>query len=248
MRGELSVLRDRPALAERAARVVAQRLAAAVEARGTASLVLAGGTTPRELYHRLALPPFVKQIPWAELDILWSDERAVPPDHPESNYRLAQTALLAHVPLRPERIHRIPGELPPAEAARRYEREIRHAFGLDAGELPRFDLVLLGVGSDGHTASLFPRTAALSTTDQLAAANWVPRLGAQRVTLTFPALNHAAAVLVLVAGADKAEALARVLEGGEAIDDCPARGIAPEAGKLLWLVDEAAASRLAEKG
>lgn len=220
----------------------------AIAARGQAMIALTGGTTPRSLYQLLATPAYASQLDWSRTQIWFGDERGVGPDDPESNFGMARDALLAHVPLPAANIHRMPGELDPAEAARRYTAELQTAFGLAPGAWPRFDLIWLGMGPDGHTASLFPGTAALSVTDQLCVANDVPHLNAHRITLTFPVLNAAALVAFLVAGEDKAAMVARVLEAdrSDPATLLPAQRVAPINGQLLWLLDLDAAGQLHE--
>lgn len=242
-RARVLLERDAAAAARRAAEEVVARAEAAVRARGRFAVALAGGRTPQALHALLADPaaPFRARVPWGETEVFFGDERCVPPDHPDSNYGAARAALLDHVPLAPARVHRWRGEDPdPEAAARAYEAELRAALG-PGGGAPRLDLALLGLGGDGHTASLFPGTAALAVTDRLAAANRVPRLDAWRLTLTLPALRAARAVLFLVAGEEKAEAVRAVLEE-EA--DLPAARVRPDDGALLWVLDAAAASRL----
>ncbi|HVT57220.1 MAG TPA: 6-phosphogluconolactonase [Thermoanaerobaculia bacterium] len=211
------------------------------------SVALAGGGTPRALYQLLADcgEPFRGAVPWPQLHVFWGDERHVPPDHPESNYRMAREALLDRVPVEAAHVHRIAAEEPDAErAAERYEAELRSCFALPVGGLPRFDLLLLGMGEEGHTASLFPASPALSEQRRLVAAPWVPAHATFRITLTPPVLNAAAEVVFLVAGEAKAAALAEVLEGERRPWLYPAQIVGPERGRLLWLVDRDAASRL----
>lgn len=203
------------------------------------SVALSGGSTPRALYERLAAAEMAERIPWRKVHLFWGDERCVPPDHPDSNYGLTAAALLRHIPLPPENIHRIAGELPPAEAARRYEAELRAFFG----ETPAFDLVFLGMGEDGHTASLFPGSPALNESHRWAVEvehTVAPPPLVWRVTLTFRVLNAARRVVFLVSGAAKAAMFAQVWRGG----DFPAAQIRPQDGELLWLVDRDAAARL----
>jgi 6-phosphogluconolactonase len=239
---------DAAALVRRAAEEVASRAEAAAAARGRFTVALSGGSTPRGLYALLADAgaPFRARVPWGATHVFFGDERCVPPDHPDSNYGMARAALLARVPLDPAKVHRMRGELAdPGLAALEYEAELDEAFALHEGERPRLDVVLLGMGPDGHTASLFPDTAALEERAHLVTANWVPRLAAHRITMTFPALNAARAVLFLVAGADKAERVADVLERGAAL---PAARVRPERGELVWLLDAAAAGALRAQG
>jgi 6-phosphogluconolactonase len=214
-------------------------------------VALSGGGTPRGLHTLLADPaePFRAAVPWDRLHVFWGDERPVPPDHPDSNYRMAHDTLLRHVPVPPEHVHRIVAEDPDhARAAARYAETLARVFAahgrLESG-WPRFDLVLLGMGGDGHTASLFPGGDALREATRPVVAAWVAKLGTHRITLTPPVLNGADAVMLLVTGSDKAAALAAVLEGPRQPDVYPSQAIRPRTGRLLWLVDAAAAARLA---
>jgi 6-phosphogluconolactonase len=246
----LRVLADAPAVQQAAAEVFAAETAAAVRARGAAFVALSGGSTPRALHALLAdeAGPFRARVPWASLHVFWGDERHVPPDHADSNYRMARETLLSRVPIQPGQIHRMPGEeRDAARAAERYAETLRQVFvahGRLAERWPRFDLVLLGMGADGHTASLFPGTGAVHEAQRLVVAPWVPKLGSHRITLTAPVLNHASTAAFLVTGADKAEALAAVLEGPPQPDVYPSQVVRPLDGTLLWLVDRAAAARL----
>jgi len=210
------------------------------------SVALAGGSTPRGLYQLLTHPPYVSQIAWERLRIFWGDERQVPPDHQDSNFRMAQEAFLSQVPIPPHQVFRIEGELAPDEAARRYEWVLRQQFGVADGEVPRFDLILLGMGADGHTASLFPGTSAVAESHKLVAAPWVESQQTYRVTLTPPVLNAAKDVIFLVSGPDKAIALQVVLEGPRDPDRYPAQVVQPKDGQVLWLIDSAAACHLSE--
>lgn len=218
----------------------------AIAEQGMAQIALTGGSTPRAFYQLLATPEYAARVDWAHVAIWFGDERCVPADHPESNFRMAHEALLAHVPIPAEQIHRMPGELPPDEAATRYEADLRTGFNLAPGELPRFDLIWLGMGNDGHTASLFPGTAALEVTDRLCVANHIPQLQTDRLTLTFPVLNAAARVAFLVAGEEKAPMVARVLEDRRAPGEplLPVQRVRPTSGQLLWLLDIDAAGQL----
>ena len=204
-------------------------------------IALAGGTTPRGLYRLLAGEPYRSQIPWEHLRMFWGDERPVPPDHPESNFRMAEEALLSHVPIPAQQVFRIEGELPAEEAAARYEAVLREQFRLAPGQVPEFDLVLLGMGPDGHTASLFPGTSALSELHKLVTAPWVEKFHTHRVTLTLPVLNAAKYVMFLISGQDKAIALQAVLEGPSDPARYPATCINPTSGHLMWLVNQDAA-------
>ncbi len=219
----------------------------AVKTRGIFTVVLSGGSTPKNLYALLAsdTESFRSQVPWNQIHFFWGDERHVPPDHPDSNYRMVQERLLSQVPIPPENVHRIKTENPDAsKSAEEYEQELRDFFKSLGLKSPRFDLVFLGMGPDGHTASLFPGTEAVHEQTRLVTAVWVEKFKTYRVTLTPPALNSAACVIFLVSGEDKAETLQAVLEGDYQPDRFPAQVIRPTQGKLLWLTDQAAASRL----
>ncbi|HYN87655.1 MAG TPA: 6-phosphogluconolactonase [Ardenticatenaceae bacterium] len=226
----------------------AERIAAiateAVAARGEWSIALSGGETPKALYTLLATPTWRLQVPWSQASVFWGDERCVGPEHAESNYRAARTTLLASVPVAPERVYRIEGERPPEEAAERYSQILARACTLGPGERPRFDVILLGLGADAHTASLFPESGALDHGERLVVANQAPALNPPRVTLTAPTLNNGAHVLFLVTGASKAGAVAAVIEGERRPRQLPAQLIVPASGTLVWLLDEAAAARL----
>ncbi len=206
---------DPAALARRAAQYFVEMIGEAVAGRGRARIAISGGSTPKTTFQLLADPnqPWRNRMPWDRLDIYWVDERAVPPDNAESNYRMTREALLDHVPLRPEQIHRMEGELDPEVAASRYESELRNSFRLEGAQSPRFDLIALGMGTDGHTASLFPHTEAIHEIGRLVTANHVPQKDAWRITLTWPVIDHASSVFFLIAGEDKAQILKEVLTG-----------------------------------
>ena len=214
----------------------------AVREKGLFSVALSGGSTPKSLYSLLANDfSFRSEVPWDKIHFFWGDERHVPPDHPESNYRTANEVMLSKVPIPSENIHRIRTENPNAQqVAEEYEETVQTFFRLKAGEFPRFDLVLLGMGPDGHTASLFSGTVALRERKHLVVANWVEKFQAYRITMTLPVLNQAAFVLFLVSGEDKAETLRQVLEWEERKEPFPSQLIRPTHGRLLWLVDRAA--------
>jgi 6-phosphogluconolactonase len=225
-------------LAEAAARKFAARAAEAIDDHGRFAVVLAGGSTPKATYEILARD-YADRVDWSNVHVFFGDERGVPPDHEGSNYRMAREALLDHVPA--GSVHRMQGELPPDEAAEAYEQELRDFFG--SNELPRFDLILLGTGGDGHTASLFPETSALEVHDRWVVANPVLKLETTRITLTVPAINAARAVYFLVAGEGKAEPVAEILEGTPDPREYPASLIQPRGGPD-WMLDKAAASDL----
>jgi 6-phosphogluconolactonase len=237
-------------LAHRAARrfyETAER-AIADPLRGRFLVALSGGSTPRALHYAL-VAHYRDLIPWERVQVFWSDERCVPPDSPDSNYRMAHETLLEHVPLPAENIHRMPGERSDYDAAAAdYEAEMRQVFGMPPDVLLRFDLILLGMGPDGHTASLFPGTTALHETSRLVAANWVPQQHMERLTFTYPLINNARQVMFLAAGAEKAEALRDVLSGQATIDERPAVGVRPTEGEVVWMVDREAMRLVDEEG
>ncbi len=208
-------------------------------------VALSGGSTPKTMLGLLATEPLVGTIDWTKLHLFWSDERAVPPDDEQSNYRMAREALFNRVAVPPEQIHRMPAErLPLLLTAEEYAAEIRRAFGGRRGSTPRFDLVMLGMGDEGHTASLFPDTEALDDHHRLVAPNYVPKLDAHRLTFTPKLINAAADVLFLIAGAAKADVLQAVLEGPRQPHRYPAQLVAPENGTLHWYLEAAAAAKL----
>lgn len=231
---------------EDVAKTVAERFVSyaqkAIEDHGVFSVALAGGNTPRLMYQLLACD-FRNKVNWNDVHLFFGDERCVPPDQPDSNYRLAYEALISRVQIPAVNVHPINGEGDPTENAKLYEDELRLFF--TGGEWPRFDLVLLGLGTDGHTASLFPRTPALQETRSWVAANRVEKLGAFRITLTVPAINSAANIVFLVTGVEKAAPLAAVINGPPQPELLPAQLIKPSNGSLTWLIDRQAASRLA---
>ena len=249
MKPALRIFGEPSALFRAAAKLIVSAAPEALAASGRFTVVLTGGSTPRPLYSLLASDPQLRAaLPIDRMHFFWGDERHVPPEHAESNFRMAHDAMLSKLPLGADQVHRIPAEHPDAQqAADEYERTLRQFFGLEGGELPRFDLVLLGLGPDGHTASLFPETRALEERWRTVVANPVPKLGTERITLTARALNNAAHVVFLVSGADKAPALKAVLEGPRDARKIPAQLIAPHAGTLTWLVDEDAAHLLAKQ-
>jgi 6-phosphogluconolactonase len=241
-----SVLPNAAALARRAAEHFVVEAEKAVGARGVARIAISGGSTPKAAFAALGErgEEWRERMPWDKLDLWWVDERCVPPDNAESNYRMTREALLDHVPLKPEQIHRMKGELEPDDAAAQYEAELKTSFGLQAAAVPRFDLVQLGMGPDGHTASLFPHTEALHETNRLVTANYVEKLDMWRVTLTRPTINQAMQVFFLISGADKAMILNEVLQGPRDPERLPSQFIEPVDGILTLLLDQAAASFL----
>ncbi len=240
---DLRIVPDPSALGRAAAQLFRSRVASAVEARGRAAVALSGGSTPGWLFRSL-----VEESPgfdWTPVHFFWGDERTVPPGHPDSNYGAARRELLDPLGIREVNVHRIRGEASdPGRAARDYEAELRRFFEPRAAAWPRFDLILLGLGPDGHTASLFPGTPALQEEVRWVVANPVPRLDTVRVTLTLPLIQHARTVVFLVEGEEKAAILREVLEGPRVPAKLPAQAVRPVAGELHWLVDAAAAKRL----
>jgi 6-phosphogluconolactonase len=245
MNREVVVLADLAAVAREAADRLAALARESIAAHEAFAVALSGGSTPRALFEVLASADYRDRVEWGRALVFWSDERCVPPDHLDSNYRLARQALLSKVAIAPGNAHRLRGEIDPGQAALEYEQIIRREVTAPTtGGVPTFDLILLGMGPDGHTASLFPGTAALREEARLVAANFVPRLNAHRLTFTPPLINAAANVMFMVAGSGKAETLRAVLEGEHQPDGLPAQIVSPANGRLTWLVDRAAASQL----
>lgn len=237
---------DAAALARRAAQYFVEMVDEAVDRRGRARVAISGGSTPKAAFALLADPaqPWRGRMQWNRLDLYWVDERCVPPDDQESNFRMTREALLDRVPLRSEQIHRMEGELDPEAAASRYESELRNGFRLEGAEWPRFDLVQLGMGPDGHTASLFPHTEALNEMSRLTAANHVVQMDTWRITLTWPVINQASSVFFLIGGADKAQILNDVLTGPRDVERLPSQLICPASGILTLILDRSAAALL----
>ena len=208
------------------------------------SVALAGGSTPARLYTTLAGPPYRDRLPWRDMEWFWADERAVPPDHRDSNYRMAAEKLLGPLRIDPDRVHRMPAERQDLDqAAGEYEHTIRQRLGNEAPDIPAFDLVLLGVGPDGHTASVFPGTPALYESQKLVVANYAPSQKAWRMTMTYPLLEAAREIQFFVLGADKAEIMARVLSDPPA--DLPAAALRRAMGRVTWVLDAEAARLVA---
>ena len=242
-RREIVECTDLAALSLRAAEHFTALARARAAESGRFAVVLAGGSTPRNLYSLLATAAYRERVPWAATHLFFGDERCVPPDHPESNFRMVKETLLDHVPIPDGQVHRMLGEEPaPERAAGAYEDELRQFFAATGDRAPRFDLILLGLGADGHTASLFPGSPALDERWRLVVPAAVEGLAARRLTLTFPVLNAAARIVFLVAGSAKARALAAVVRGAVAGPALPAALVEPEDGALLYFVDRAAAA------
>lgn len=247
MEREIRVLNDGAAIAKRAAQEFVESAISAVREKGSFNVALAGGSTPKALYGLLVTDAALRsQVPWDKMHLFFGDERHVAPDHSDSNFRMATEAMISKSPLKPEQVTRIKGEYPATErAALEYEKALREYFKLKDGEYPRFDLLLVGMGSEGHTLSLFPGTKALHAEGRAVVRNWVGKLYTERITLTAPAASNAARILFMVTGADKALALKAVLEGPYEPEQLPAQLLQPKNGKLLWLVDTAAGGMLA---
>jgi 6-phosphogluconolactonase len=244
-------LKDLEELSRVVARELSQAAREAISARGRFTLVLSGGSTPRRLYQLLAEPPHRTELPWDRVEFFWADERAVPPDHPDSNFAMAYQAMLRKLAITAPQLHRIAAERGPETAAREYQDDIAQAFAVDpAGEPPAFDLILLGLGADGHTASLFPESEALRERRRWVVPNRIPKLIAgggpsvERVTMTPPIINAGRKVWFLVSGSEKAPALRAVLRGPPDPIRLPAQLIRPVSGELVWFVDRLAASEL----
>lgn len=240
----IRILKSLEQVSATAAEEIIQCAASAVEKRGVFRIALSGGSTPKTLFTKLVSDQdFKKQMPWRSTHFFWSDERTVPPDHPDSNYRMAREAMFKHTDVSESQIHRIHAEVEdPNRAAEEYEKEIRQHFNV-VSDVPQFDLILLGMGPDGHTASLFPGTEALNEQRRLVVSNWVSKFNTHRITFTVPLINHAATVMFLVCGEDKAATLKAVLEGPYDPEVYPSQLIKPD-GDLIWFIDQAAGKLL----
>ncbi len=237
---------DPSALARRAAQYFSEMVSEAVADQNRARVAISGGSTPKAAFQLLADPnqSWRVRMPWDKLDLYWVDERTVPPDHPDSNYRMTREALLDHVSIPADQVHRMEGELDPEVAASRYESDLRNSFRLEGAESPRFDLISLGMGPDGHTASLFPHTEAIHEMSRLVTANTVPQLNTRRITLTWPVINQARSVFFLISGADKADRVREVFMGPRDPERLPSQLIWPSSGILTLFLDKAAAAHL----
>ncbi len=242
---ELHILPIPEEAAQAAAGFVADLAEECVSRRGRFIIALSGGSTPHKLYRVLATPPHTKKMTWDRWHVFWGDERSLPPDHEDSNYRMAREALLEHVPIPPPNVHRIRGEVAPQEAAEEYETVLREVFQTP---LPSFDLILLGIGEDGHTASLFPGTQALQEQHRLVLTNWAPHLPNHRITFTFPLINAASTVAFLATDESKAEVLRWVLEPKPEEGVLPAAMVRPTRGTVQWFLTEEASRLLKRNG
>lgn len=236
------VFSDSTQLAQAAAQMVIESAACAVAEKGNFHLVLSGGSTPGEVYSLLSQEPYRSSIDWKHVHLWWGDERCVAPEHPESNYRKANELLIRYLDIQKDQIHRIPAELAPADAANLYQQEMQMCFSGSA--FPKFDLILLGIGEDGHTASLFPGTKALLENKRWAVENYVEKMHIWRITLTYPAINAASKVVVLVSGTSKAKIIQRIFDHSARSKKYPIQSVNPSQGKMQWLCDESAASLL----
>lgn len=234
----VQIFENPEAVARHAAQFIAG-LANSITSQRSCRIVLSGGETPRRVYELLASDEFKQKIDWRAVQVFFGDERTVPADDPASNYGMASAALLSQVPIPKANIYPISGAGDPTSNAETYERELKSVFS--HATWPDFDLVLLGMGEDGHIASLFPGTAALKEEKRWAAANWVPRLEEFRITLTLPAINAAANILFLVTGEKKAARLAQVMSRPPQLEQLPAQLVQPSNGSLVWMIDQAAA-------
>ena len=243
---EIQIVENGEAVSRSAAEMLVSLALKKLKSKESFAVALSGGSTPKNMFAILANDAALrKQMPWDRVHFFWGDERHVPPDHSDSNYRMAKEAMLSAVPVPAGNIHRIRAENPDAgRAAEDYERELCNFFKLNTEQLPVFDCVFLGMGPDGHTASLFPGTGALDERKRLVVANWVDKFESYRITLTAPVLNNADRVIFLVSGEEKAEPLREVLEGEKQTNLFPSQLIEPTRGRLLWLVDRAAAGKL----
>jgi 6-phosphogluconolactonase len=243
LRGELRVYGDAEQLARAGAELFVTRAEESIKVRGRFRVALSGGHTPRRIYELLGSDAFQSRVDWEKVDFFWGDERYVGADDAQSNYRMTVEALLRHVPVSADNIHRVPTDIaPPSAAAGRYEQDIRHCFH-DLSSVPQFDLIYLGLGSNGHTASLFPHSPALREHSRLVVADFVSEESAWRITMTAVLLNRGRTVAFVVEGEQKANVMRDVLLGTPDPERLPAQLIAPE-GTLLWLADEPAARLL----
>jgi 6-phosphogluconolactonase len=241
MRPEIEIADSRESLTELVSQRIGTEAAAAVRQRGRFALALSGGSSPASIYAALAEPPLVQAVPWQQTHFFWGDERHVLPDHADSNYRMVRQTLLDRVPVPEENIHRVRTELAPRMAAFHYEESLRAFF---AGPWPVFDLVLLGMGGDGHTASLFPHSVGLNEEHRWFIANEIPRLNVWRLTLSFPAINAARQVWTIIRGEKKADMVVEVLSGVFDPQSKPIQGVQPIQGDYRWFLDRVAAQQL----
>lgn len=242
---EILICKDAAALAREAAGVVVSEAQRCIGQRGRFTFALSGGSTPRVIYGMLAQQPLKSQVDWSRVHFFWGDERSVSVDHADSNYRMAREVLLDDIGAPPEHIHRMEAEREDRDAAAaEYQATIEKVFGVHPPQLPRFDLIWLGMGDDGHTVSLFPGTSALHETTRWVVPNFVPKFNTFRMTFTAPLINNAALVIFLVVGEGKATVLQAVLRGPREPERLPSQLIRPTAGRLVWMSDQSAARML----
>jgi 6-phosphogluconolactonase len=243
---QIAIYADINTLSQQAAQYIVRLASEAMVTRGRFTIALSGGSTPKILYSLLGTEPYRSQINWASVEIFWSDERCVPPDSADSNYALAQEVLLSKIPIPANQIHRMPADQPDLEAAsREYTSEMQRTFGTNG--IPSFDLLQLGMGPEGHTASLFPHQESLHEQQRLVMPVTVPKPPPTRLTFTPPLLNAARHVLFLVTGSEKAEAIQAVLEGPYQPEEYPAQIVRPPNGEVVWMLDTGAAAKLTKK-
>jgi 6-phosphogluconolactonase len=243
--GPASILiaRDEAAFLKKAAMLLIESTIAAVESRQHATWSLSGGNTPKKLFQLLSEPYYKERIPWPQLHLFWGDERCVAPEHADSNYKMVRESLLSKVAIPADNVHRMPAEMtPPNDGARTYDQALKVFFKHER-PFPIFDVMMLGMGDDGHTASLFPGTSALEENEKWVASTFVEKLSAHRLTLTYPVINNARRILILCAGDSKAPVLKEVLRTGTPVR-FPVQRVQPTHGELIWILDEAAASKL----
>jgi 6-phosphogluconolactonase len=238
---EIIICRDVDELNRKAAERFIGRATQAIQQSGQFTVALSGGSTPRGLYALLAAPECRNRVDWFRVHLFWGDERCVPPDHPESNFRMVQESLLSKVQIPSENVHRMMGEKEPEQAATEYEEHLRQFFHLPRGGVPRFDLIFLGLGEDGHTASLFPGSPALNERNRLVATVYVERLNAYRLTLTLPVINAAAQVSFLTTGENKSSIVKALLGADADSSKYPAGQVRPVSGQLTWFITQDAA-------
>ncbi|MBL7959637.1 6-phosphogluconolactonase [bacterium] len=244
MTREVKVYELKEDLIRNAAEKIVSIAQKSIQNRGQFAWSLSGGSTPKEVYSMLAALPLKEKIDWEKTHIFWGDERSVVRTHPDSNFRMAKESLLDAVEIPPANIHRVASEEDPMLAAQQYEDDIREFFGISDGIFPEFDLILLGMGDDGHTASLFPDTEALKVQDRLVVDNFVKKLNTHRITFTFPIINHARNVLFIISGSVKSKMIKQVLANTDAPKTLPSQLVQPKSGSLFWFLDKDAAADL----
>ncbi|HEY2919445.1 MAG TPA: 6-phosphogluconolactonase [Candidatus Binatia bacterium] len=244
---EVIICRDVNELNRKAAQQFIALAGEAISQTGRFTVALSGGSTPKGLYASLATPEYRNRVDWSRVHLFWGDERCVPPDHPESNFRMVQESLLSKIQIPFENVHRMMGEKEPEQAATEYEEHLRQFFHLPRGGVPRFDLIFLGLGEDGHTGSLFPDTAALNEKEHLVATVYVEKLKAHRLTLTLPVINAAARIIFLVTGQSKSTVVNKLLSADSKSQNYPATKVSPANGHVTWLMTQDAARELSAR-